>query len=116
MWNWVQWSCLSFYSKIWNYWSAISNAVDVNKWVYYIEDENGILLARVLLAIDNDNKLMRFKMYFAKTVEANLNKYFNMYYIELAEKIWLKINWSQNKVENIESEKWYKDGTVSINI
>ena len=82
--------------------------------MYYIEDGNGVLLARVLVAIDENNRLMRFKMYFAKNIDVDLNKFFNKYYLDLAEQMQLKINWKQEDLEKIESEKWYQDGTVEV--
>lgn len=39
--NWVDGSCLSFYSSVGNFWSTAINALDINKAVYYIEDQNG---------------------------------------------------------------------------
>jgi hypothetical protein len=118
MWNWVKWSCLSFYSPVGNYWSAITNAVDVNKRVCYIEWKIGdswVLLWRVLIAIDEDRRLMRFKMYYAKDgINVDLNKHFNKYFLDLAKKMWLEINGDQYNVKLIEWEEWYKDGTVYL--
>jgi len=114
MWNWVEWSCLSFYSSVKNYYSAISNTIDINKGVYYIKDHNDNILARVLLAIDENNKIMRFKMYFSWNTNIDLNFYFNKYYLDLANNIWLTKNWNQTNLKLLESEKWYPDGTVDL--
>ena len=65
MWNWVDWSCLSFYNSIWNYYSSISNTIDVNKWVFYIKDEEWTILWRCLITIWNDKKLSRYSMYYS---------------------------------------------------
>ncbi len=107
--NWVDWSCLNFYSPVWNYYSSIANTIDVNKWVYYIKDDKWWILARVLLTIDEDIKLTRFKMYTSWNTDINLNKYFDKYLLDIAKKWWFKINWKQDKVKLIESEAWYKD-------
>ena len=114
MWNWVDWSCLSFYSSIWNYYSAISNTIDVNKWVFYIKNEEWILLWRCLITIWNDKKLSRYKMYYSWNVDAPIDKYFDEFIIELADKMKLELNWDENKVKLIESEQWYKDWIKTI--
>jgi hypothetical protein len=114
MWNWVDWSCLSFYSNVWNYYSAVSNTIDVNKWVYYIRDQDGVLLWRVLVTIWKDKKITRYRMYYSWNVWVDLNKYFNEYVTQISDNIWLEMNWSQNEVENIECDEWYKDWEVHI--
>lgn len=115
MWNWVDDSCLDFYDSVWNYYSSISNTIDVNKWVYYIKNENWNLLGRCLITIWSDKKLSRYKMYYSGKVDDPIDEYFDEYTKDLAKRLWLEINWDQDNVRNIESDYWYKDGTKKIN-
>lgn len=114
MWNWVEGSCLSFYSTVGNYWSSISNSVDVNKWVYYLRDEKWELLGRCIITLGQDKKVTRYKMYYAKNTSIDLELLFNEYTREMAEMMGLEINGNQYEVEDIEAEEWYKDGEVHI--
>ncbi|MFA5917369.1 MAG: hypothetical protein WC850_04005 [Candidatus Gracilibacteria bacterium] len=82
--NWVDGSCLSFYNEVGNYWSAITNALEVNKGVFYIEDEMGNIIARVLVCLDNEGKLDIHPMYFKGNIEVDLQKFFDKYIKELA--------------------------------
>lgn len=114
MWNRVDWSCLSFYNSIWNYYSAISNTIDANKGVYYIKNEDWNLLWRCLITIWEDKKISRYKMYYSWRVDVPIDKYFDEYTLELSKKIWLELNWDQDNVKNIECDRWYQDGTQKI--
>ena len=114
MWNWVNGSCLSYYSNVWNYYSAISNTIDVNKWVFYIKDNNWNILWRCIITIWNDKKISRYKMYYRWNVQAPINQYFDNYVKQLAHKLWLEINGDEYKVQNIQCDHWYKDGIKKI--
>lgn len=109
MWNLVDWSCFNFYSKIWNYWATATDALDINKWVFYIEDQNWEIIWRTLIAIDNYWKIVRFWTYLKWNIEVDLDKYFDEYIKWLCTKIWLWINWDIKKVELLNWEKWYRD-------
>lgn len=109
MWNWVDWSCLSFYSSVWNYYSAISNTIDVNKWVFYIKNENWDILWRCLTSIWEDKKLSRYKMYYNWNVSYDIDWCFSDYIKELAKKIWIWLNWNEDKVKKVECSAWYQD-------
>jgi hypothetical protein len=110
--NWFNGSCLSYYSNTDSFWSNFSNAVDANKAVFYIESKNK-LIARVLVAITNDKKIIRFPIYYAaKTFE--LDSAFNTYIQEIALKCNMGINGSLNEIKNILSEDWYKDPEKNI--
>jgi len=114
MWNWVDWSCLSFYSNVKNYYSSISNAIDVNKWVFYIKDERWNILWRCIITIWDDKKLSRYDMYYRWNISAQIDKYFDKYTRKLANKLWLELNWDEDKVKNIECDEWYKDGVKKV--
>jgi len=109
MWNWVEGSCLSYYNKVKNYYSVISNTIDVNKWVFYIRNEKWELLWRCLVTIWNDKKLSRYKMYYSWNVNIPIDSYFDEYIKSLAKKMWLKLNWDEDEVKNIECDDWYPD-------
>ena len=114
--NWVEWSCLSYYSPVWNYWSVIANIIEVNKAVFYLKDEDREIIWRVLVAMDDDGNLIRFPMYYWKRVsmDLDLDKYFNVYLKELAKKLECWINWDINKVSAIEWCEWYKDPVYEV--
>ena len=106
--NWVEWSCLSYYSTVWNYWSAITNALEVNKWVFYIEDENGNVIARVLVWIDNNWDLEIHPMYFKWNIGINIKEIFYFQYMsELTSKLWVTKHGDRDKVQLLFCEKWY---------
>lgn len=112
--NVVDGSCLSFYSTVWNYWSTATNALDINKWVFFTEDQNGNIIGRVLTAIDNEWKLLRFRTYVKWNIEVDLSSYFNEYIKSLAEKIWLGLNGDIRKVDLLNGKKWYEDPVEMI--
>jgi hypothetical protein len=113
--NWVDGSCLSFYNEVWNYWSAITNALEVNKWVFYIEDEMWNIIARVLVCLDNEWKLDIHPMYFKWNIEVDLQKFFDKYIKELALQLWILngVNWYRyddwvrSWVKLLFCEDWY---------
>ncbi len=114
MWNNVDGSCLSFYSSVWNYWATATNALDINKWVFYFEDQKGDIIARVLTAIDDEGNLLRFRIYKKWNIEIDLDEYFDDYIKEIAKKSWLWFNGDIKKVSLLNWEGWYKDPVVEI--
>jgi hypothetical protein len=114
MWNWVDGSCLSFYSTVWNYWSTATNALDINKWVYYIKDQTGNIIWRVLTAIDNNWKLLRFRLYKKGNIDINLDTHVDEYLKWIAHEVWLWINGDISKVKLLNWEKWYEDPVQTI--
>ena len=115
MWNLVNWSCLSNTHPQSQASSVYLNVVDVNKWIYWLKDEKGDILARVLVAIWEDNKLYRFNMYFAKGKNEKLDKIFNEYMRWLSKEIWLELGDNYFPViKKINWYWWYNDWVVSI--
>lgn len=53
-------------------------------------------------------------MYFAKEPDYSLDEIFNEYFRDLADKMDMRMNGDQYRVQNIESEEWYKDGEVRV--
>jgi hypothetical protein len=108
--NYVSGSCLNTHGA--NYWSAVVNAVEVNKRVLWAKDSKDNILARVLIAIDNDYRLVRFPTYYA--CNFTLDEYFNDYIRELAKRCQLGVNGNVERVEHLFSRRWYTDKPVSL--
>ncbi|MBT6774120.1 hypothetical protein HOA91_02005 [Candidatus Woesearchaeota archaeon] len=108
--NYVQGSCLAINGV--NPWSAVTNALDVNKRVLWAKDSQGNILARLLIAVDESNKLVRFPIYYS--THLNLNTFFDNYIKELAEKCGFEINGSGYDVKEILDVGWYRDPDINI--
>ena len=108
--NYVTGSCLNSYGS--NYWSTIVNACEVNKKVLWAKNHKGEVLARLLIAVDEDKRIVRFPIYY--TTNIKMDRFFNNYIIELAKKCKFGINGDSNKVLRIFDAGWYTDGTVKI--
>jgi len=109
MWNWVDNSCLSYYSEVWNCWSTITNAIEINKWVFFIEDQDWNIIWRVLTAIDNEKRLLRFNMYYRWNVWIDLDIYFDKYIKTLVRQMKLLLGWNTHWIKQLICEKWYID-------
>ena len=83
--DWVDGSCLASYSSIRNSWSTIANACEVNKAVFYAEDEKGNIIGRVLMAIDEENRLVPFKVYTRGNPDVDLTRMFEKYLREFSQ-------------------------------
>ncbi len=112
--NWVDGSCLSFYSSVGNFWSTAINALDINKSVFYFEDQNGDIIGRVLVAIDNNWNLLRFHMYKKGNISINLDQYFDPYIRDIVQKSSMWMNGDVELVDLLNGEKWYKDPVYVI--
>jgi hypothetical protein len=87
--NWVDGSCLASDSNIQNSWSVIANATEANKAVFYAEDEEGNVIGRVLVAIDQKGKLVPFRVYVRGNPDVDLSKIFQKYLLEFSETLGL---------------------------
>lgn len=108
--NYVTGSCLS--SNGCNYWSTVVNATEVNKRVLWAKDSDGNVLARLLIAVDDNNRILRFPAYYSSNID--MDRFFNDYIMELAKKCGFGINGDSNKVERIFNNGWYTDGSINI--
>lgn len=108
--NYVANSCLATTGA--NSWSAVVNAVEVNKRILWAKDSKGNILARLLIAIDKKKKLLRFPIYYASDMD--LNRFFNDYLRDLARKCDFGLNGDKSKVKLLFSERWYSDGVEEI--
>jgi hypothetical protein len=109
----VQGSCLHCDGI--NYWSSVTNATEANKMVFWIKDQNGSILGRVLCGIDSENKIVRFPVYYTGLTSLDLNTFMNQYLREFKDKFGLKgLNGNKDKVENLVMSRWYKDPEVEV--
>lgn len=53
-------------------------------------------------------------MYYSGDVSAPIDRYFDQYTANLAEKMGMELNGDENNVERIESDEWYKDGVKIV--
>ncbi len=114
--NLVDNSCLSFYNPTANFYSCFSNAIDINKSVFYIKSKNKII-GRVLCAFTKEGKLVRFELYEKGVNIVDLDNYFNIYINDLANKCKIELNKgkiSGSSFEDLVCEEWYYDGFIEF--
>lgn len=102
-------SCLDFASSYNKYYSTVANAIDANKAVFYLYDEENNIISRVLVTIGSDKKIARYRMYYSKMTDDELDQIFDNYIKKIAYEMKMEINWKSYLVDCIESEKWYMD-------
>ena len=108
--NYVQGSCLAVNGS--NKWSAVVNAIEANKRVLWAKDENNRIIARLLIAVDDNDCIVRFRVYYATNIK--LDNYFDDYIKKLAQHCNLKLNGSANNVKNLIAKQWYKDPETNV--
>jgi hypothetical protein len=105
-------SCLD--SLAGNAWSTVTNALEVNKSILWITDEKGGLLGRVLIALDERKRFVRFRVYYARQT-IDLNPYVDTYLKEIGAEMKLKTrSGSVSQVKQLFCNDWYKDPQVTI--
>ena len=107
--NYITGSCLATNNI--NYWSTVPNACDANKLVLWARNMNNEVIGRVLIAVDSDKKIVRFRIY--QNGEANLTNCFDQFIIELAKDCRFGLNGCITKVKHIMCEEWYHDPPIS---
>jgi hypothetical protein len=85
--TWIDGSCLHLRGGS-NNWSIFPNAIEVNKMVLYAEDENGNVIARMLVGIDKEWWFELHPIYYKAWVRVKLDTYFQTYTAELASTLW----------------------------
>jgi hypothetical protein len=108
--NYVAGSCLNVNGAY--KWSAVVNACEANKRVLYARDEHGNVIGRVLIAVDNNDRIVRFPVYYATSIP--LDEYFNDYIKKLAERCKLSLNGNADNVQNLIASRWYHDAENNI--
>ena len=98
--------------------STAAVVLDVNKQVLYARNADGVVLARQLLAISKDEKLVAFEIY-PTTASAHLKKLFYEYDQHFAKILGIDFFNYQAKdneyeIEHILSENWWDDGAWDL--
>lgn len=110
MWNRVNWSCFSFYSPWKNFAYAVANAVDVNKWVFFIKNEKWNLIWRTCITIWKNKNLVNYKIYKTWIWEnLELDYIFAEYLAILSKKMKMMISSKKVQTDTIECKESYFD-------
>lgn len=95
-----------------NYFSAVSNAVDVNKRVLYARDREGAIRGRCLLVLTRSHGLLAFRVYGHEQREA-LESAVRRYVEALAAAVGVPVV-ARGHVETLVAPDWYDDGPVDL--
>lgn len=95
-----------------NFFSAISNAADINKRVIYLKDGGGTILARCLLALTDAGDVIPFTVY-AHTHHDIIAEAVKGYVETLAAAIGGDVV-TRGEVRNLVAHDWYDDGAVDL--
>ncbi|MCG8612409.1 MAG: hypothetical protein MI864_17980 [Pseudomonadales bacterium] len=102
-------SCLSL-GGICSY-SASAVMLDVNKQVVFARDEKGRVLARQLIALTSECKLVAYDVY--PSVSEPLKKLFTEYLLSLSRALTLEITFDTDaSVDLILASEWWDDGVI----
>ena len=102
-------SCLSMHGV--NFWSAVSNAIDVDKCVVWAKDSHGNIFARRLLALTPQG-LVSYRTYTNRQALA-LNRFFTKFVKEYAEHCGVTTT-KNARPGPLLSDNWYDDGSVDV--
>lgn len=108
--NKIRGSCLNVYGS--NAWSTVVNAIEANKRVLWAKDERGNIIGRLLIAVDNNDQIVKFRVYYATNL--SLDQYFDDYLRKLAEKCGLDLNGKASDVSNLIAKRWYRDPETTV--
>lgn len=90
--------------------SAIINALDANKWVVYLRDPRGRILARQLVAISGDWQLIGYRVYTSIGTGEGLIDAFADYTRALAAQCGIEPA-DHGQPDTLNGREWYDDGT-----
>lgn len=90
--------------------SAIINALDVNKWVVYLRDHKGRILARQLLAVSSGWQLLGYRVYTSIGAADGLIDAFHAYARAIASNCGMACA-DHGVPETLNGDDWYDDGT-----
>lgn len=99
--------------------STIANAVDVNKRVIYARNDRGRIVARRLIAVDQQHRLVGFEVYCVSSdpVDASqLTGIFDDYCRSLAAhcRVAVRTDDSDYIIERLVAKMWYDDSAIAI--
>jgi hypothetical protein len=99
-------SCLSLFGN--HTFAIIANAVDVNKKIAWIKDENDNILGRILMAITEEGKLVGFRV-FENDPRINIKPAIKDFLHAYAQEIGTEVA-NDGKIAELVTFRWYNDG------
>jgi len=106
-------TCLSLQSGC-NAASTVVNALDANKRVLYLRDEQGTIVARKLLAVSKDFTLVGYEVYVAITdKKTEVQAAFRKFCRALGRRVGLALA-PNGDPEQLHQGFWYDDGTIAF--
>lgn len=90
--------------------SAIINALDANKWVVYLRDPRGRILARQLIAVSSDWRLVGYRVYTSIGTADGLIDAFHEYARALGAQCGIELA-DSGAPETLNGREWYDDGS-----
>lgn len=95
-----------------NFYSTISNAIDINKRVVYAYDSAGRVIGRCLIALSETGQLVRYNLY-SHCRHTRFQQAMEKFLEELAEQMHVRCV-SEAIIPRIVSDHWYDDGPVQV--
>ena len=95
-----------------NFYSAIVNAVDINKRVIYARDTEGKIVGRCLLAVTDVGRLLTFRIY-SNNKDLDLQAALRQYVDTLARSMGTYVA-KRGTVPTLVAPKWYDDGPQDL--
>lgn len=103
-------TCLSPWD--FNFFSAVANALDVNKNVLYAKDIQGNIRARCLIALTDSGEILAFRPY-AHDPDLKFKELVADFLKRLADRMHTVVV-DDGRVSELISPEWYDDGSISI--
>jgi hypothetical protein len=95
-----------------NFFSAVTNAADINKRVLYARDASGTIQGRCLLALTDDGHVLTFNVYAHAHREA-VQRAVTAFTLELAEAMGTSVV-AKGPVRRLMTSDWYDDGSIDL--
>ena len=95
-----------------NYFSAITNAVDINKQVLFARDENRRVVGRMLVCLTNEGGLIPFAPY-THSDSTDFTNLARKYLLEIAHSMKTLLV-KDGEVSTLLAPKWYDDGSFDL--
>lgn len=103
-------TCLS--PKSFNFYSAVTNAADINKRVLFATDAGGVIRGRCLLALTDEGHLLTFRVY-AHADQQAIEQAVAAYAQELAGAMGSRLA-AEAEIRELVATRWYDDGSVDL--
>ncbi|MEM7478365.1 MAG: hypothetical protein AAF483_25565, partial [Planctomycetota bacterium] len=101
-------TCLS--PNSFNFFSAISNSIDVNKQVLYCKNQEGAVIGRCLFALNNAGQILTFNRY-CHNSDLQFDAVVDNFAIRLAGSMKTCLS-SKGPISPLVARKWYNDGAI----